>query len=58
MICTEPDRQTLLTVSKSDLSEYYAPIARAIALAIFISQQQEKFPPILTNAQFYRDQII
>ncbi|MEH2095941.1 hypothetical protein [Nostoc sp.] len=38
----------MLTVSESDLSEYYAPIARAIALAIFISQQQE-FPSILTN---------
>ncbi|MEH2266699.1 hypothetical protein [Nostoc sp.] len=44
----------MLTVSESDLSEYYAPIARAIALAIFISQQQEFFS-ILTNAPFYRD---
>jgi hypothetical protein len=39
--------------------EYYAPIARAIALAIFISEQQEKFSPILTDAPFYRgDEII
>ncbi|MEH2416335.1 hypothetical protein [Nostoc sp.] len=33
-------------------SEYYPPIVRAIASqTMFISEQQEKFPPILTDAQ-------
>jgi hypothetical protein len=58
VIHSEPYHQALLTVSKSDLSEYYAPIARAVvAQAMFISELQEKFPPILTDAQL-RDQIV
>lgn len=58
VIRSEPYNQALLTVSESDLSEYYAPIARAIvAQAMFISEQQEKFPPILTDAQL-RDNVV
>lgn len=58
VIHSEPYHQALLTVSESDLSEYYAPIARAIAAqAMFISEQQEKFPPILTDAQL-RDNVV
>ncbi|MBG1265280.1 hypothetical protein [Nostoc sp. WHI] len=58
VIHSEPYYQALLTVSETDLSEYYAPIARAIAAqAIFISEQQEKFPPILTDAQL-RDNVV
>jgi len=57
-IHSEPYHRALLTVSESDLSEYYAPIARAIvAQAMFISEQQEKFPPILTDAQL-RDDVV
>ncbi|MDZ8024464.1 MAG: hypothetical protein RMX97_07220 [Nostoc sp. DedQUE11] len=55
---SEPYERALLTVSKSDLSEYYVPIARAVvAQAMFISEQQEKFPPILTDAQL-RDKVV
>ncbi|MEI1375118.1 hypothetical protein PQG02_20920 [Nostoc sp. UHCC 0926] len=58
VIRSEPYKRALLTVSESDLSEYYAPIARAIvAQAMFISEQQEKFPPILTDAQL-RDKVV
>ncbi|AUB41326.1 Alpha/Beta hydrolase fold [Nostoc flagelliforme CCNUN1] len=58
VIRSEPYQRALLTVSKSDLSEYYAPIARAVvAQAMFISEQQEKFPPILTDAQL-RDKVV
>ncbi|WP_392481895.1 hypothetical protein [Nostoc sp. C110] len=58
VIHSEPYHQALLTVSESDLSEYYAPIARAVvAQAMFISEQQEKFPPILTDAQL-RDDVV
>ncbi|MBN3927397.1 hypothetical protein [Nostoc sp. NMS4] len=58
VIHSEPYHQALLRVSESDLSEYYAPIARAIAAqAMFISEQQEKFPPILTDAQL-RDNVV
>ncbi|MGF1937530.1 MAG: hypothetical protein RM347_024605 [Nostoc sp. ChiQUE02] len=58
VIHSEPYHQALLTVSESDLSEYYAPIARAVvAQAMFISEQQEKFPPILTDAQL-RDEVM
>lgn len=58
VIHSEPYHQALLTVCESDLSEYYAPIARAIAAqAMFISEQQEKFPPILTDAQL-RDNVV
>ncbi|MBN3940466.1 MAG: hypothetical protein V7L21_00890 [Nostoc sp.] len=58
VIHSEPYERALLTVSESDLSEYYAPIARAIvAQAMFISEQQEKFPPILTDAQL-RDKVV
>ncbi|MEH1845370.1 MAG: hypothetical protein V7L25_10325 [Nostoc sp.] len=58
IIHSEPYHQTLLTVSESDLSEYYPPIARAIvAQAMFISEQQEKFPPIFTDAQL-RDKVV
>ncbi|MEH2167467.1 MAG: hypothetical protein V7K41_12485 [Nostoc sp.] len=58
VIHSEPYHQALLTVSESDLSEYYAPIARAIvAQAMFISEQQEKFPLILTDAQL-RDKVV
>ncbi|MEH1909095.1 hypothetical protein [Nostoc sp.] len=58
VIHTEPYYQALLTVSESDLSEYYPPIARAIAAqAMFISELQEKFPPILTDAQL-RDNVV
>jgi hypothetical protein len=58
VIRSEPYHQALLTVSESDLSEYYAPIARAVvAQAMFISEQQEKFPPILTDAQL-RDEVV
>lgn len=58
VIRSEPYKRALLTVSESDLSEYYAPIARAIAAqAMFLSEQQERFPPILTDAQL-RDQIV
>ncbi|MEH2160845.1 MAG: hypothetical protein V7K38_07300 [Nostoc sp.] len=57
-IHSEPYHRALLTVSESDLSEYYAPIARAIvAQAMFISEQEEKFPPILTDAQL-RDDVV
>ncbi|MEH1912813.1 hypothetical protein [Nostoc sp.] len=56
VIHSEPYQKALLTVSESDLSEYYAPIARAVvAQAMFISEQQEKFPPILTDAQLCDD---
>jgi hypothetical protein len=58
IIGSEPYERALLTVSESDLSEYYAPIARAVvAQAMFISEQQEKFPPILTDAQL-RDDVV
>ncbi len=58
VIRSEPYHQALLTVSESDLSEYYAAIARAIAAqAMFLSEQQEKFPPILTDAQL-RDNVV
>ncbi|WP_334781049.1 hypothetical protein [Nostoc sp.] len=58
VIRSEPYYQALLTVSESDLSEYYAAIARAIAAqAMFISELQEKFPPILTDAQL-RDNVV
>ncbi|MBX9256985.1 alpha/beta hydrolase [Desmonostoc muscorum CCALA 125] len=58
VIHSEPYHQALLTVSESDLSEYYAPIARAVvAQAMFISELQEKFPPILTDAQL-RDKVV
>ncbi|MFN6540621.1 MAG: hypothetical protein RM021_030355 [Nostoc sp. EkiNYC01] len=58
VIHSEPYELALLTVSESDLSEYYAPIARAVvAQAMFISEQQEKFPPILTDAQL-RDKVV
>ncbi|MCW5316007.1 hypothetical protein GTQ43_19945 [Nostoc sp. KVJ3] len=58
VILSEPYHKALLTVSESDLSEYYAPIARAVvAQAMFISEQQEKFPPILTDAQL-RDKVV
>lgn len=58
VIRSEPYKRALLTVSESDLSEYYAPIARAIASqAMFLSEQQEKFPPILTDAQL-RDNVV
>ncbi|MEH2465911.1 hypothetical protein [Nostoc sp.] len=58
VIRSEPYKRALLTVSESDLSEYYAPIARAfVAQAMFISEQQEKFPPILTDAQL-RDKVV
>ncbi|MDZ8078873.1 MAG: hypothetical protein RMX35_07205 [Nostoc sp. DcaGUA01] len=58
IIRSEPYERALLTVSESDLSEYYAPIARAIvAQAMFISELQEKFPPILTDAQL-RDKVV
>ena len=57
VIHSEPYERALLTVSESDLSEYYAPIARAIlAQAMLISEEQEKFPPVLTDAKL-RDQI-
>ncbi|MEH2173203.1 hypothetical protein [Nostoc sp.] len=58
VIHSEPYERALLTVSESDLSEYYAPIARAVvAQAMFISELQEKFPPILTDAQL-RDKVV
>ncbi|WP_298910761.1 hypothetical protein [uncultured Nostoc sp.] len=58
VIHSEPYKRALLTVSESDLSEYYAPIVRAfVAQAMFISEQQEKFPPILTDAQL-RDKVV
>ncbi|MEH1900712.1 MAG: hypothetical protein V7L04_04670 [Nostoc sp.] len=58
VIRSQPYKGALLTVSESDLSEYYAAIARAIASqAMFISEQQEKFPPILTDAQL-RDKVV
>jgi len=58
VIRSEPYYQALLTVSESDLSEYYAAIARAIAAqAMFLSEQQEKFPLILTDAQL-RDKVV
>ena len=58
VIHSEPYHQALLTVSESDLSEYYAPIARAVvAQAMFISELQEKFPSILTDAQL-RDKVV
>ncbi|MEH2420815.1 MAG: hypothetical protein V7K48_07650 [Nostoc sp.] len=57
VIRSEPYHQALLTVTESDLSEYYAPIARAIlAQAMLICEEQEKFPPVLTDAKL-RDQI-
>ncbi|MEH2437023.1 MAG: hypothetical protein V7K25_22750 [Nostoc sp.] len=58
VIQSEPYQRALLTVSESDLSEYYTPIVRAVvAQAMFISEQQEKFPAILTDAQF-RDDVV
>jgi len=58
VICSEPYQQALLTVCESDLSEYYGAIARAIvAQAMFLSEQQETFSPILTDAQL-RDKVV
>ena len=58
VIHSEPYERALVTVSESDLSEYYAPIARAVvAQAMLISEQQERFPPILTDAQL-RDKVV
>ncbi|MEH2221760.1 hypothetical protein [Nostoc sp.] len=58
VIQSELYQRALLTVSESDLSEYYAPIARAVvAQAMLISELQEKFPPILTDAQL-RDKVV
>ncbi|MBD2615087.1 alpha/beta hydrolase [Nostoc punctiforme FACHB-252] len=58
VIRSEPYERALLTVSESDLSEYYGAIARAIvAQAMFLSEQQQKFPPILTDAQL-RDKVV
>ncbi|BAY75563.1 hypothetical protein NIES25_20090 [Nostoc linckia NIES-25] len=58
IIRSEPYERALLTVSESDLNEYYAAIARAIvAQAMFLSELQEKFPPILTDAQL-RDDVV
>ncbi len=58
VIRSEPYERALLTVSESDLSEYYGAIARAIvAQAMFLSEQQEIFPPILTDAQL-RDKVV
>ncbi|MDZ8105465.1 MAG: hypothetical protein RM338_07535 [Nostoc sp. DedQUE12a] len=58
VIHSEPYERALFAVSESDLSEYYAAIARAIvAQAMFLSEQQEKFPPILTDAQL-RDDVV
>ncbi|MGF2038261.1 MAG: hypothetical protein RMZ43_023585 [Nostoc sp. CmiVER01] len=58
VIHSEPYEHALLTVSEFDLSEYYAPIARAVvAQAMFISELQEKFSPILTDAQL-RDKVV
>ncbi|WP_341526881.1 hypothetical protein WKK05_30805 [Nostoc sp. UHCC 0302] len=58
VIHSEPYHQALLTISESDLSEYYAPIARAaVAQTMFISEQQEKFPSILTDAPL-RDKVV
>ena len=57
VIHSQPYHQALLTVSEADVSEYYAPIARAIlAQAMWMSEQQEKFPPVLTDANL-RDQV-
>jgi hypothetical protein len=58
VIRSEPYQRALLTVCESDLSEYYGAIARAIvAQAMFLSEQQQKFPPILTDAQL-RDKVV
>ncbi|MBL1201762.1 MAG: hypothetical protein FWK04_22545 [Nostoc sp. GBBB01] len=58
VIRSEPYQRALLTVSESDLSEYYGAIARAIvAQAMFLSEQQQTFSPILTDAQL-RDKVV
>ncbi|MBC1242147.1 alpha/beta hydrolase [Nostoc sp. 2RC] len=58
VIRSEPYERALLTVCESDLSEYYGAIARAIvAQAMFLSEQQQKFPPILIDAQL-RDKVV
>ncbi len=58
VIRSEPYERALLTVCESDLSEYYGAIARAIvAQAMFLSEQQQTFSPILTDAQL-RDKVV
>ncbi|RCJ28951.1 hypothetical protein A6770_00705 [Nostoc minutum NIES-26] len=58
VIRSESFYEALPTISESDLSEYYAAVARAIAAqAMLICEQQEKFPPILTDAQL-RDEVV
>jgi hypothetical protein len=58
VIHSQAYEEILPTIGESDLSEYAKVIARAIvAQAMFICEQQEKFPPILTDAQL-RDKVV
>ncbi|AFY34812.1 hypothetical protein [Calothrix sp. PCC 7507] len=58
VIRSQPYQEALPTISTSDFNEYYGAVARAIvAEAMLISEQQERFPPILTDAQL-RDEVV
>lgn len=58
VIRSEPYQQALPKISTSDFNEYYGTVARGIvAQAMLISEQQQKFPPILTDAQL-RDEVV
>ncbi|HEY9830454.1 MAG TPA: hypothetical protein V6D26_07745 [Stenomitos sp.] len=57
VIRSEPYSQALQTAS-DELGEYREAVARAIvATAMFECEQQERFPPILTDAQL-RDEVV
>ncbi|MBD2502880.1 hypothetical protein [Anabaena azotica] len=58
VINSQPYAEILPKISESELSEYAAVIARAIiAQAMRISEKQQRFPPILTDAQM-RDRVV
>ncbi|UKO95735.1 hypothetical protein [Nostoc sp. UHCC 0870] len=58
VIHSQAYEEVLPIVSESDLNEYSAVVARAIvAEAMLISEQQERFPPILTDAKL-RDKVV
>lgn len=58
VIHSQAFEEVLPTLSESDFSEYAAVVARAIiAQAMMICEQQQRFPPILTDAQ-WRDQVV
>lgn len=58
VIHSQPYEEILPRVTESDLNEYLAAVARAIvAQAMFICEQQDRFPIILTDAQL-RDKVV